>query len=48
MKGQILVKIFSVAMLLFASKEGLMSQTNQEKTVRNVVLVRGGFVDGSG
>src|ERR1700739_2651905 len=35
-------------MLLFASKEGLMSQTNQEEKVRNVVLVHGGLVDGSG
>jgi pimeloyl-ACP methyl ester carboxylesterase len=34
--------------LLFASKEGLMSQTNQEEKVRNVVLIHGGFVDGSG
>jgi len=25
-----------------------MSQTNQEEKVRNVVLVHGGFVDGSG
>ena len=37
-----------IAMLFFASKEGLMSQTNQEQKVRNVVLVHGGFVDGSG
>jgi hypothetical protein len=35
-------------MLFFASREGLMSQTNQEQRVRNVVLVHGGFVDGSG
>src|SRR5580658_8264544 len=48
MKGQALVRIFSVAMLLFASQEGLMSQTNQNEKVRNVVLVHGGFVDGSG
>src|ERR1700736_6025144 len=44
----VLVRIFSVAMLLFASREGLMSQTNQEEKVRNVVLVHGGLVDGSG
>src|SRR6266705_406943 len=43
-----LVRIFLVAMLFFASTEGLMSQTNQEQKVRNVVLVHGGFVDGSG
>src|SRR3989442_12361750 len=48
MKGQTLVRIFSVAMLLLASQEGLMSQTNQQEKVRNVVLVHGGFVDGSG
>jgi pimeloyl-ACP methyl ester carboxylesterase len=48
MKGQAIVRIFSVAMLLFASEEGLLSQTNQEEKVRNVVLVHGGFVDGSG
>jgi hypothetical protein len=48
MKGQTLVRIFSAAMSLFASKERLMSQTNQEEKVRNVVLVHGGFVDGSG
>jgi len=44
MKGQTLVRIFSAAMSLFASKERLMSQTNQEEKVRNVVLVHGGFV----
>jgi pimeloyl-ACP methyl ester carboxylesterase len=43
-----LVRVFLVAMLFFASTEGLMSQTNQEQKVRNVVLVHGGFVDGSG
>ena len=48
MKSQTLVRIISVAILLFASKEGLMSQTIQEEKVRNVVLVHGGFVDGSG
>jgi len=48
MKGQTLARIFSVAMLLLASEEGLLSQTNQEEKVRNVVLVHGGFVDGSG
>jgi pimeloyl-ACP methyl ester carboxylesterase len=48
MKGQTLVRIFLVATLFFASQEGLMSQTNQGQNVRNVVLVHGGFVDGSG
>jgi pimeloyl-ACP methyl ester carboxylesterase len=47
-RGQSLVRIFLVAMLFFASKERLMSQTNQEQKVRNIVLVHGGFVDGSG
>src|SRR3984893_719652 len=35
-------------MMFFASKEELMPQTNQEQRVRNVVLVHGGLVDGSG
>jgi pimeloyl-ACP methyl ester carboxylesterase len=49
MKNAALVRVFFLAMLFFASKEGLMSQTNKEqKEVRNVVLVHGGFVDGSG
>jgi pimeloyl-ACP methyl ester carboxylesterase len=43
-----LVRIFLLAMLFFVSKEALVSQTNQEQRVRNVVLVHGGFVDGSG
>ena len=48
MKNAVLVGICFVAVLFFASEEGLMSQTNQEQKVRNVVLVHGGFVDGSG
>jgi pimeloyl-ACP methyl ester carboxylesterase len=48
MKNAVLIRICLVAMLFFASKEGLMSQTNQEQRVRNVVLVHGGWVDGSG
>jgi pimeloyl-ACP methyl ester carboxylesterase len=44
----LLVGIFLVAILLVTSKERLMSQTNQEQKVRNVVLVHGGLVDGSG
>src|SRR5258706_4554948 len=48
MKNAVLIRICLVAMLFFASKEGLMSQTNQEQKVRNIVLVHGGFVDGSG
>ena len=43
-----LVRIFLVAMLFFVSTRGLMSQTNHEQKVRNIVLVHGGFVDGSG
>ena len=43
-----LARIFLVAMLFFASTRGLMSQTNHEQKVRTVVLVHGGWVDGSG
>src|SRR3989441_5229682 len=35
-KELMLVRVFLVAMLVFASKEGLMSQTKQEQKVRNV------------
>ena len=48
MQCQTLTRIFSVAMLLFTSKEGLMSQTSHQEKVRNVVLVHGAWVDGSG
>ena len=34
--------------LLFGSAELVVAQTNNRETVRNVVLVHGGFVDGSG
>jgi hypothetical protein len=37
-KAQALVRIFSVAMLLFVSKEGLMSQTSQEETNRLPIM----------
>jgi pimeloyl-ACP methyl ester carboxylesterase len=40
-------KMFSLAMLLMFSKETLMSETKQD-AIKNVVLVHGGFVDGSG
>ena len=36
-----------IAMMLGMGKE-LMAQTNESKAVRNIVLVHGGFVDGSG
>src|SRR5689334_1980709 len=48
MQVQTLARIFSVAMLFFASTEGLMYQTNYDGEVRNVVLVHGAWVDGSG
>jgi hypothetical protein len=48
MKGQTLVRIFSAVMSLFASKERLMSQTNQEEKVRNVCAGPRRLRDGSG
>ena len=40
--------ILSLGALVFGSMEVVMSQTSQPANVRNVVLVHGGFVDGSG
>src|SRR6266851_2363063 len=48
MRVQTLAGIVSVGALLFGSGEVLMSQTSQPGNVRNVVLVHGGWVDGSG
>src|SRR5882757_1506519 len=48
MRVQTLAGIVSVGTLLFGFGEVVMSQTSQPGNVRNVVLVHGGWVDGSG
>ena len=48
MRAQTLAGIVSVGALLFGFGEVAMSQTSQLGNVRNVVLVHGGWVDGSG
>ena len=48
MRVQTLTGIVAVGALLFGFGEVAMSQTSQLGNVRNVVLVHGGFVDGSG
>jgi pimeloyl-ACP methyl ester carboxylesterase len=48
MRVQTLAGIVSVGTLLFGFGEGVMPQTSQPGNVRNVVLVHGGWVDGSG
>jgi pimeloyl-ACP methyl ester carboxylesterase len=48
MRVQSLAGIVSLGALLFGLQEGVMSQTSHSENVRNVVLVHGGFVDGSG
>src|SRR5216683_3194364 len=48
MRVQTLAGIVSVGALLFGFGEVAMSQTSQPGNVRNVVLVHGGWVDGSG
>ena len=48
MRAQTLAGIVSVGALLFGFGEVAMSQTSQPDNVRNVVLVHGGWVDGSG
>ncbi len=48
MRAQTLAGIVSVGALLFGFGEVAMSQTSQPGHVRNVLLVHGGWVDGSG
>ena len=48
MRAQALAGIVSVGALLFGFGEVAMLQTSQPGNVRNVVLVHGGWVDGSG
>ena len=48
MRVQTLAGIVSVGTLLLGFGEVVMSQTSQRGNVRNVVLVHGGWVDGSG
>src|SRR6202158_1851127 len=48
MRAQTLAGIVSVGALLFGFGEVAMSQTSAVSGVNNVVLVHGGFVDGSG
>ena len=48
MRAQTLAGIVSVGTLLLGFGEVVMSQTSQPGNVRNVVLVHGGWVDGSG
>ncbi len=48
MRVQALAGIVSVGALLFGFGEVAMPQTSQPGNVRNVVLVHGGWVDGSG
>src|SRR2546428_1849949 len=48
MRVRTLAGIVSVGALLFGFGEVAMSQTSQPGNVRNIVLVHGGFVDGSG
>src|SRR6478609_1592357 len=48
MRAQTLAGIVSVGALLFGFGEVAVSQTSHSGNVRNVVLVHGGWVDGSG
>jgi hypothetical protein len=48
MRVQTVAGIVSLGALLFGFGEVAMSQTSQLGNVRNVVLVHGGWVDGSG
>jgi len=48
MRGQLLARGLAVGALVLGSGQTAMSQTNTTAPARSVVLVHGGFVDGSG
>ena len=48
MKRQIIFTGLPVMAMMFGIGKDLMAQTNASALVKNIVLVHGGFVDGSG
>jgi len=43
-----ILKTLPIIVLMFGLQGALMSQTNNSTRVKNIVLIHGGFVDGSG
>jgi len=44
----IILKTLPIIVMMFGLQKGLMSQTDSSTGARNIVLIHGGFVDGSG
>ena len=47
-RARIIYGVLAIMTTMFSMGGNLMAQTNESKAVKNVVLVHGGFVDGSG
>lgn len=47
-RARIIYGVLAIMTTMFSMGGNVMAQTNESKTVKNVVLVHGGFVDGSG
>jgi pimeloyl-ACP methyl ester carboxylesterase len=45
---RIVYSALAIMTIMFSMEKGLMAQTNTSTVVMNIVLVHGGFVDGSG
>jgi pimeloyl-ACP methyl ester carboxylesterase len=46
--GQLIVAVLPIVAIVFGTGKEIMAQTNTSTLVKNIVLVHGGFVDGSG
>src|ERR1700674_4322773 len=47
-RTRIIYSVLTIATIMFSMGRELMAQTNTSTVVKNIVLVHGGFVDGSG
>ena len=47
-KARFIWSVLTIATIMFGMERNLMAQTNASTDVKNIVLVHGGFVDGSG
>ena len=47
-RTRIIYSALAIMTIMFSMGKGLMAQTNTSTVVKNIVLVHGGFVDGSG
>ena len=45
---RLVYSVLAIMTMVFSMGKGLMAQTNTSTAVKNIVLVHGGLVDGSG